>query len=82
MELINSGSSHCFLIKKLMKIREIFPKIINYFKESREELKKVVWPTKQELFRHTLIVIGVSLATAAFLGVFDYGFSKLLQLFI
>lgn len=65
-----------------MKIKEIFPKIINYFKESKEEMKKVVWPTKQELFRHTLIVIGISLATAAFLGIFDYAFAKVLQIFI
>lgn len=54
-------------------------KIINYIKESKIELKKVVWPTKQEVYKHTIIVIGVSLAAAAFLGIFDYTFSKVLE---
>ena len=61
------------------KIKEFFIKIITYFKESKKELKKVVWPNKQELIRHTLIVIGISLATSLFLGVFDFAFSKILE---
>ncbi len=61
------------------KIQEFFTKITTYFKESKEELKKVVWPSKQELIRHTLIVIGISLATSAFLGIFDFFFSKILE---
>jgi len=47
-------------------------KIVNYFKESRHELKKVVWPSRKEAIKHTLIVIGISLAVAAFLGLADY----------
>jgi preprotein translocase subunit SecE len=54
-------------------------KIITYIKEARIELKKVIWPTKKEITRHTLIVIGISLATAAILGVFDYIFTKILE---
>ena len=47
-------------------------KIVDYFKESRHELKKVVWPSRKETIKHTLIVIGVSLAVAAFLGLADF----------
>lgn len=54
-------------------------KIINYIKEARIELKKVVWPTRKEITRHTMIVIGISLATAAVLGIFDYIFAKILE---
>lgn len=57
-------------------------KIINYIKEARIELKKVIWPTREEIFRHTLIVIGISLATAAILGIFDYIFAKILEIII
>lgn len=57
-------------------------RLINYIKDSRVELQKVVWPKKHEVYRHTMIVIGVSLATAAFLGIFDYIFAKLLERFI
>ncbi|MDZ4229842.1 MAG: preprotein translocase subunit SecE, partial [Candidatus Veblenbacteria bacterium] len=37
-----------------------------------EELKKVVWPTKREILQHTLVVVGLSLALAIFLGAVDY----------
>ena len=53
-------------------------KLITYIKESYAEMKKVSWPTKKETYSYTLMVIGVSLATAAFLGlldaIFNFGF--------
>lgn len=54
-------------------------KFVRYLSDSKNELKKVAWPTKNETFKHTLLVIGISLFTAAFLGVLDYVFSKLLS---
>lgn len=54
-------------------------KVVNFFKEARIELGKVVWPTRQELIRHTLIVIGMSLGMAFFLGVVDYIFALALE---
>ena len=42
--------------------------IVKYFRESYEELKKVSWPSRKDTVRDTLIVIGVSLGVAAFLG--------------
>jgi preprotein translocase subunit SecE len=47
-------------------------KISSYFKEAEAELKKVSWPSRQDTIKHTLIVIGVSAAVAAFLGLVDY----------
>ena len=47
-------------------------RLITYIKESKIELKKVVWPSRKETINHTLIVIGVSLAVAAFLGLVDF----------
>lgn len=54
-------------------------KFIAYIKEARIELKKVIWPSRDEVTKHTLIVIGVSLGVALFLGIFDYGFFVLLE---
>ncbi len=62
-----------------MEFSLIDNKVVNYVKEAKEELGKVVWPTRKELIRHTLIVIGVSLVVAAFLGVFDFIFNKILE---
>jgi len=53
--------------------------ILNYFKGVREELSKIVWPSKQVTINHTLVVIGVSLAVAVFLGVIDLGLSKVVE---
>jgi len=57
-------------------------KILNYIKASIEEMKKVTWPTKKETSNHTMLVIGVSLAVAAFLGALDYIFNWALELII
>ena len=46
--------------------------ITGYLKEAYTELKKVQWPTNRETIRSTLVVVGISLAVAAFLGVVDF----------
>ncbi len=60
----------------------MFNKIITFIKEARIELKKVNWPTKNQTINYTLIVVGVSVAVALFLGGLDYLFSSLLREFI
>lgn len=50
-------------------------KLTNYIKESYSEMKKVSWPTKKETYHYTLMVIGISVATAAFLGLLDMLFA-------
>lgn len=47
-------------------------KLVRYLKESREELRKVIWPARRETIKHTLLVIGISVALAIFLGVMDF----------
>ena len=57
-------------------------KIIHFLKEAKAELVKVNWPTRQQTINYTLIVIGISLAIAVFLGGLDYFFEYLLKVFI
>jgi preprotein translocase subunit SecE len=57
-------------------------KLINYFKEARQELAKVAWPSKQTTLQHTGIVIVLSIVMAVFLGGIDYLLTKILQLFV
>jgi len=57
-------------------------RIINFLKEVKVELKKVNWPTRQETTKYTLIVIGVSLIVAIFLGGLDFIFTWLINKFI
>ena len=42
-----------------------------FFRETRSELKKVTWPTREQTIRLTTIVIGVSVAVGAAIGVVD-----------
>jgi len=43
-----------------------------------EELRKVVWPTREELLKMTLVVIATVIVVALALGAIDYVFSKVL----
>jgi preprotein translocase subunit SecE len=51
-----------------------------FLRETRDELKKVVWPTRQETVRLTMVVIVVSLLVGVFLGGLDFIFTKTLGL--
>ncbi len=53
-----------------------------YFKEVRVEMAKVKWPTKNDTVNYTIMVIGVSLAVAAFLGALDFIFTYIFNIFI
>lgn len=57
----------------------MFEKIGNFIQESRQELKKVNWPTREETVRYTLFVIWFSVGLAAFLGILDFVFLQILQ---
>jgi preprotein translocase subunit SecE len=57
-------------------------KIKNYVSDSVEEMKKVTWPTRKETYNYTLLVIGISVGMAAFLGLLDYVFAKAIELII
>ena len=56
-----------------------------YFRELRSELKKVVWPTPQQVVKNTLIVAACVLVIGAFIWVFDfvarYGIDGLINAF-
>ena len=46
-------------------------KVLDYIRESRAELKKVTWPTKQQMWYSTLVVIVVTFMVSAYLGLVD-----------
>ena len=56
-------------------------KFIEFIKEARAELGKVTWPTRKELSESTVLVIVSVMAMSVFIGVIDFVFNKLLQLF-
>ncbi len=53
-----------------------------YLRETRGELRKVTWPTRDEAWRLTAIVLGVTAAFALFLWAMDALFSNFIQFLI
>jgi preprotein translocase subunit SecE len=51
---------------------------IKYLLETRDELKKVVWPKRAEVVRLTGVVIIISVAVGAYVGGLDFVFTKLM----
>ncbi len=56
-----------------------FQKTIDFFREVKTELKKVTWPTRKQTTGTTIVVIIFIFIIAVFLGLFDLGLSKLVQ---
>jgi preprotein translocase subunit SecE len=52
------------------------------FREAQVEVRKVVWPTKEETNQTTLLVSGVVVFTAIVLWVLDWGIGQLAKLII
>ena len=57
-------------------------KPIQFIKEVRTELGKVIWPSREQTIKMTLAVIIMALFVAIALGAIDYGLTELLQKFI
>jgi len=54
-------------------------KIINFFKDVAKEMKKVTWPTKEELKESTTIVIVVCIIIAVFTYLIDMSISQIFK---
>ena len=57
----------------------VVQKAVEFLKEVKVELKKVTWPTRKQTTGTTIVVIIFVFVVAAFLGLFDLGLSKLVQ---
>jgi len=55
-------------------------KIKEFFREVKLELKKVVFPSKDELIGSTWVVIIAVLVVSLFLGLVDLGLSKVVRI--
>lgn len=56
--------------------------LVRYIKDTRAELAKVTWPTRQEGIRLTLVVLAVTAVAAVVLFAVDSLFSYLIALIV
>jgi preprotein translocase subunit SecE len=54
-------------------------KIIRYVKETIVEMKKVTWPSKQELIGSTIVTVFVTVVVSVFIFAVDQGLSTLIS---
>ncbi len=59
-----------------------FSRFMTYVEDSRNELRKVSWPTLKETRSATFVVLGFVTVMALLLGLVDLGLSKLVQLIL
>lgn len=57
--------------------KPFFERIKKYFKDTKAELKKVTWPTKEKLKQNTLVILAFIIMACVFLSVCDLVFAKL-----
>lgn len=68
-------------VEKKDKKPGLFKRLAQWFKETKSELKKVVWPSFKQVVNNTIVVLVVVIITAVCIGLFDSLF-KLLAGFI
>lgn len=60
----------------------MFGAIKSFVNEAQQEFYRVNWPSGSETLRLTLVVIGMSIGVAAFLGLCDFLFGYLLSTYL
>lgn len=46
--------------------------VVKYFREAREELRKVTWPSRNDVVLYASLVVAVSIIMAAYFGLLDW----------
>lgn len=57
-------------------------KIIEYVKETRQELNHVSWPTRSQAIAFTIVVIVLSVLIGLLLGFFDFLYALIIEKFV
>lgn len=70
------------MAKEMSSVKEEKGGLVGYFQGAFQELKKVTWPTREETWRKSLIVIWFSVAFSIFLGTLDYFFNRILEVIV
>jgi len=69
-------------LKNPFKSTNMANQAVQFFKEAKAELLKVNWPNRQQTINYTLMVVGISIVIALFLGGLDYVFGYILKTYL
>jgi preprotein translocase subunit SecE len=59
-----------------------FAKSKRFFKDLKGEIKKVVWPAKDQVINNTGVVIAFIIVSSLFVGLFDFVLNMIMGLFL
>ena len=62
------------------KLRGYIDKGLQFLREVKIELKKVVWPTRKQTIGSTVVVLILTMIIALFLGLVDMGLSGIIRM--
>jgi preprotein translocase subunit SecE len=62
------------------KFKGYIDKGLQFLREVKVELKKVVWPTRKQTIGSTVVVLVLTIIIALFLGIVDMGLSSLVRM--
>lgn len=57
-------------------------RVKRFFKDSKGEFKKIVWPAKSQIINNATIVVGVVIVASVFVGGLDILTSYLIKFFL
>lgn len=57
-------------------------KVAKWFKDLKNEFKKVTWPSKKKVINNTSVVLATILIATIFVGGFDFGLRQLFSLIL
>ena len=52
--------------------KSVKERLVQWFRDLKSELKKVVWPTKEQTVKNTIVALAVTFASAIVLWGFDF----------
>ncbi len=64
------------MAEKTTKKPNIFSRMGKFFKDYKSEFDKLVWPSKQQLFKNSSLVIVTMVVVGAALSLVDFGLSR------
>ena len=66
----------------MAKVKGFFARIAKYLRDTKSELKKVVWPSKEKSIRSTAVVLVTVIVAAIVMILLDLLFSGIVKLLI
>jgi preprotein translocase subunit SecE len=60
----------------------VLPAVKKFFRDLKGEFKKIIWPTRQTLFRNTIVTLAMCFFVGLFVGLFDLGISAMVRLML